>query len=103
MQQSYKNKFREMFYSGIIPIIFIVLILGCSTSNKEKCIIGQKYIRKLMVNEDNPFEIAIYDTVVVLDVKKGWVKYTNYKNTDTSYFYSGREEFFLEDSKPISN
>jgi hypothetical protein len=83
-------------YLLLVPVLY-----GCLNRSEEKtCVIGKKYIKRFIFNEDNPFERAKYDTVIVIDVQNGWVKYADYSNKDTSFYRSTREEYFLQDSKP---
>lgn len=86
--------------NGFFAYMLLVAVLcGCSNRSEEKtCVIGQKYIKRYIWNEDNPFEKPKYDTVIIIDVQNGWVKYRGVK--DTSFFQSTKEEYFLEDSKP---
>lgn len=79
-------------------VLMSLILFGCD--KKEKCIIGQKYVTRFIFNEENPFEKARYDTVIVLDIQNGYVKYRSMKRPFFSY-YSGKVEYFLEDSKII--
>jgi len=84
-------------------VLLVAGLCGCSNRSEEKtCIVGQKYIKRFIWNEENPFEKTKYDTVIVIDVQNGWVKYRDVNSKDTNFFISGKVKYFLEDSKPCN-
>lgn len=96
-----KIKLKYIFNYPIFMYMFLFIgICACSNiSEEKKCIIGQIYILRFVWHEENPFEKARYDTVIVLDKQNGWVKYRDYKSSDTISYQSNKVEYFLEDSE----
>jgi len=81
-------------------IILIVILFTYGCSNNSNLIIGGKYVKRHILNEDNPFEKPTYDTVTIIDIQNGWVKYRY--SDDTSYYPSTRVKYFIEDTKLLT-
>jgi hypothetical protein len=85
----------------LLILTALLFVCGC-TSKQNECIINEKYVKRHIWNEDNPFEKPTYDTVVVVDIQSEWVKYRSLNNEDTTFFQSTRVKYFLEDCKPLN-
>lgn len=78
---------------SLAGVVKVVQELDKKQAQKEDVVVGQTYITKF--TPENPFLEPRIDTVIVLDVKKGYVKYR--LHTDTGSFLSTRVKYFLED------
>lgn len=83
-------------YVMIFAMIFS--FSSCSINNEQiPLVIGNKYSVKYVYDDKDPFENKNYDTLVILDMKYGYVKYQTldvYKKKDTNFFFSATEKYF---------
>ena len=88
----------------IIFIVVALMFFNCSKEHKNKeiskpLIIGNKYSTEYKFDKNDPFEKIRYDTVIILDLKDGYVKYQPVKFfyiKDTNMYFSTHEEYFLK-------
>jgi len=95
---------RKAFY--LACVLLVSGLIGCQNQIEEKnciacCVVGQEYVKKYIFDKENPFDKATYDTVVVLAIQDGYVKYREVNSNDTDFFLSTKVEYFMKDSKPF--
>ena len=90
----------------LITLVTLTTLSSCNrTQENIKIVEGDKYIIGGKLDDADPYEIAKYDTVVVLGKKEGYIKYTSFKNLlnkDTTRYVSTSEEYFISSIKKDS-
>lgn len=78
-------------------------------TNEEKhqsSILPDKYyIREVRYDSEDPFEVTQIDTIIILDQKKGFVKWSfiHSNRFDSTFFISTKYEYLIERIKPLKN
>lgn len=95
----------------------LVLLMACNqkVNQKEDEVIKQTEVKQPNINigdtflisfnwdEKNPFEIIEIDTILILDIKSGYVKYIYIGGRNNKFSSSMEIEYFYEDIKPLNN
>lgn len=99
---------RNFSINQLVYAITIILIMsgtyGCSNGIEEPTInfvIGKYYVRKVISDKEDPFETPEIDTIIILDKKNGYIKWTkkNWQN-DSNFWISTREKHMAKLTKP---
>lgn len=81
--------------------LLVIGIFGCSNRNKNTIVNGQYYVREVVLDEQDPFEVISRDTIIILEQKNGYVKWTLKKWQDNSNFWiSTPEKYMIKRIKP---
>lgn len=100
MSASVKN-FTGILVGVMCILLFVLLLISELVFDQEPLLTGKYYIREVVYDEQDPFEIPQRDTVIVLDQKDGYVKWTLKKWEHTDYYISSERSFFVKHTRPV--
>ncbi len=74
------------------------------TEENQKTLTDKYYIREVRYNADATFEVPQTDTIIILDQKNGFVKWSFIHSYGfDSTFYLSKYEYLIERIKPLKN
>jgi len=85
-------------------VLLVAGLYGCSNHSEESkitIVTGQYYIREVISDKEDPFEVPEIDTIIILDQKNGYVQWTlkEWKN-NSNFWMSTPEKYMVKWIKP---